>query len=279
MLKPSNIVALAILAAITANTAIAADNSAAPTAASQVSATDDNTIITVNNTPIPQARIDLRLKVAAQQNQPDSPELRKLIREDLINLEVISQEATKLKLDQQPEVIQQIELTRQTALANAYVMDYVKTHPISEDAIKKEYEIQKAHFGTKEYKVEHILVDSEKEAQTVITELKKKGSKFDKIAKKYSKDPGSKDKGGDLGWTNPANFVKPFGEAIMTLQKGETSAPVQTQYGWHIIRLEDIRDLKVPTLEEVRGNLEKRLQQQSIQEAIKSLRANAVIKP
>ena len=279
MLKPSNIAALAILAAFTANSAIAADNSAAPAAASKVTAADDNAIITVNKTPIPQARIDLRLKVAAQQGQPDSPDLRKLIREDLINLEVISQEATKLKLDKQPEVVQQIELTRQTALANAYVMDYVKSHPISEEALKNEYETQKVHFGTKEYKVEHILVDTEKEAQVIIVELKKKGSKFDKIAKKSSKDPGSKDKGGDLGWTNPANFVQPFGEAILKLKKGETSAPVQTQYGWHIIKLEDIRDLKVPTFEEVKGNLEKRLQQQSIQEAIKSLRANADIKP
>ncbi len=279
MLKPSNIAALAILAAITANTVIAADNTAASAAASKVTATDENATITVNKTPIPQERIDLRLKVAAQQGQPDSPDLRKLIREDLINLEVISQEATKLKLDKQPEVVQQIELTRQTALANAYVMDYVKSHPIAEDAIKKEYENQKTHLGNKEYKVEHILVDSEKEAQAIITELKKKGSKFDKIAKKSSKDPGSKDKGGDLGWTNPANFVQPFGEAILKLKKGETSAPVQTQYGWHIIRLEDIRDLKVPTIEEVKGNLEKRLQQQSIQEAIKALRANADIKP
>ena len=279
MLKTSNIAALAILAAITANTVIAADNSAASAAASKVVATNDNAIITVNKKTIPQERIDLRLKVAAQQGQPDSPDLRKLIREDLINLEVISQEATKLKLDQQAEVVQQIELTRQTALANAYVMDYVKSHPISEDALKKEYENQKTHLGNKEYKVEHILVDTEKEAQAIVAELKKKGSKFDKIAKKSSKDPGSKDKGGDLGWTNPANFVQPFGEAILKLAKGEISAPVQTQYGWHIIKLDDIRDLKVPTLEEVKGNLEKRLQQQSIQDAIKALRANADIKP
>jgi peptidyl-prolyl cis-trans isomerase C len=279
MLKTSNIAALALLAAITSNSALSADNNAAPAAASKVTATDENATITVNKTPIPQARIDLRIKVAAQQGQPDSPDLRKLIREDLINLEVISQEATKLKLDKQAEVVQQIELTRQTALANAYVMDYVKSHPISEDAIKKEYENQKVHLGNKEYKVEHILVDSENEAQSIVAELKKKGSKFDKIAKKSSKDPGSKDKGGDLGWTNPANFVQPFGEAILKLKKGETSSPVQTQYGWHIIKLDDIRDLKVPTLDEVKGNLEKRLQQQSIQEAIKALRANADIKP
>ncbi len=274
MLKPSNIVALAILAGITANTVYAVEN----TAASTVAATDINVTITVNKTPIPQTRIDLRLKVAAQQGQPDSPELRKAIRDDLINLEVISQDAVKKGLDKQPEVVQQIELTRQTALANAYVMDFVKSHPVSEDAIKQEYENQKSHYGNKEYKVEHILVDTEKEAQAIVAELKKKGSKFDKIAKKSSKDPGSKDKGGDLGWTIPSSFVPPFGEAILKLNKGEISAPVQTQYGWHVIKLDDVRDLKIPTIEEARGNLEKRLQQQAIQEAIKGLRANAEIK-
>jgi peptidyl-prolyl cis-trans isomerase C len=257
----------------------AASNVAASTAAAPAApATESSVIITVNKTPIPQARIDLRLKVAAQQGQPDSPDLRKAIRDDLINLEVISQEAVKKGLDQQPEVVQQIELTKQTALANAYVMDFVKNHPLSEDALKQEYENQKSHYGNKEYKVEHILVDSEKEAQAIIVELKKKGSKFDKIAKKSSKDPGSKDKGGDLGWTVPTTFVQPFGEAILKLNKGEMSAPVQTQYGWHVIKLDDIRDLKIPTMEEVKGNLEKRLQQLAIQDAIKALRANAVIK-
>ncbi len=279
MLKPSNIAALAIFAAIAANTVNAVENNAASNvAASTVTAADSNTTITVNKTPIPQTRIDLRLKVAAQQGQPDSPELRKAIRDDLINLEVISQEAVKKGLDKQPEVVQQIELTRQTALANAYVMDFVKNHPISEEALKQEYENQKSHYGNKEYKVEHILVDSEKEAQAIIVKLKKKGSKFDKIAKESSKDPGSKDKGGDLGWTVPSTFVQPFGEAILKLNKGEISAPVQTQYGWHVIKLDDIRDLKIPAIEEVRGNLEKRLQQQAIQEAIKALRANAEIK-
>jgi peptidyl-prolyl cis-trans isomerase C len=279
MLKPTNIAALAIFAAIAANTVNAVENNATSNvAAATATAADANVTITVNKTPIPQARIDLRLKVAAQQGQPDSPDLRKAIRDDLINLEVISQEAAKKGLDKQPEVVQQIELTRQTALANAYVMDYVKSHPISEDALKQEYENQKVHYGNKEYKVEHILVDTEKEAQAIIVELKKKGSKFDKIAKKSSKDPGSKDKGGDLGWTVPSTFVQPFGEAILKLTKGELSAPVQTQYGWHVIKLDDIRDLKIPAIEEVKGNLEKRLQQQSIQDAIKALRANAEIK-
>ena len=270
MFKPSYIAALTILTAFTATAVIAEENKAATA--------DNNAAISVNKTIIPQARIDLRLKAAAQQGQPDSPELRKAVRDDLINLEVISQEATKKGLGSQAEVVQQIELARQSALAGAFVQDYAKSHPIAEAAIKQEYDNLKAHLGNKEFKVAHILVDSEKDAQAVIAELKKKGSKFDKIAKEKSKDPGSKDKGGDLGWTVPSNFVPPFAEAIVKLTKGQLSAPVQTQFGWHVIRLEDVRELKAPEFEAVKTNLERRLQQQSIQEAIKSLRANADIK-
>ncbi|TAJ80550.1 MAG: peptidylprolyl isomerase [Gallionellaceae bacterium] len=266
MLKPSNIAALALLATIAANTVYAAEKVAE----------QEKNAATVNGVAIPQARIDLRVKVAAQQGQPDSPELRKAIRDDLINLEVISQEALKKGLDKQPDIIQQIELTKQSALAGAFVQDFAKNHPVAEDAIKQEYENMKKRVGSKEYKVAHILVETEKEANAIAVELKKKG-KFDKIAKAKSKDPGSKDNGGDLGWTVPSNFVPPFAEAITKLSKGQISAPVQTQFGWHILKLDDTRDLKVPAYEEVKPNLEKRLQQQLIQDAIKGLRANAKI--
>lgn len=266
MLKPSNIAALALLAAIAANTVHAAGT---------VAEQDKNTVATVNGVAIPQTRIDMRIKVAAQQGQPDSPEMRKAIRDDLINLEVISQEALKKGLDKQPDVAQQIELTKQSALVGAFVQDYAKTHPVSEEALKKEYENLKSRVGNKEFKVAHILVESEELAKKVAAEVKK--GKFAKVAKEKSKDPGSKDNGGDLGWTVPSNFVQPFGEALMKLSKGQVSAPVQTQFGWHIIKLDDIRELKVPAYEEVKPNLEKRLQQQAIQDAIKSLRANAKI--
>lgn len=274
MLKPSNIAAIAILAAITANTVNAVENNAAD----KVAAPDSNISVTVNKKPIPQARIDLRIKAATQQGQPDSPELRKAVRDDLINLEVIAQEAVKKGLDSQPEVMQQIELARQSALAGAFVQDYAKSHPIAEATIKQEYENLKSHLGNKEYKVAHILVDSEKDAQAISAALQKKGSKFDKVAKEKSKDPGSKDKGGDLGWTVPSNFVQPFHEAILKLNKGQVSAPVQTQFGWHVIKLDDVRELKAPEFDAVKANLERRLQQQAIQDAIKALRANAEIK-
>lgn len=268
MLKPANIAALALLAAIAANTVNAAD---------KVADQDKSAVVTVNGVAIPQARVDMRLKAAAQQGQQDSPELRKAIKDDLINLEVLAQEAVKNGLDKQDDVAQQLALARASVLAGAFVQSFAKSHPVAEELLKKEYDGLKQRVGNKEYKVAHILVATESEAKAVSAELKKKGSKFDKIAKEKSKDPGSKENGGELGWAVPTNFVQPFAEAITKLAKGQISEPVQTQFGWHIIKLDDTRDLKVPAYEEVKGNIEKRLQQQAIQEEIKSLRGNAKI--
>jgi len=235
----------------------------------------DKAAALVNGAAIPQSRIDLRLKAATQQGQPDSPELRNALREDLINLEIISQEATKQGLEKQAETAQQLELARQSVLASAFVQDYVKTHPLDEALLKQDYEAMKARIGDKEFKVSHILVPTEDEAKALAKRVKKES--FSKVAKQKSQDPGSKDKGGDLGWTVPSNFVQPFGEAIGKLAKGQISAPVQTQYGWHVIKLEDTRELKVPTFEEVKPSLEKRRQQETIQKAISELRSKAKI--
>lgn len=239
-------------------------------------AADDKAAALVNGVSIPQARLDMRVKAAMQQGQPDTPEMRKALRDDLINLEVISQAAAKNDIAKQPEVVQQLELARQSILAGAYMQDYAKNHPVGDDALKQEYEALKKRVGNKEFKLSHILVETEDEAKKVAAELKK-GGKFAKVAKAHSKDPGSKDNGGDLGWNVPANFVQPFGDAVLTLNKGQVSAPVQTQYGWHIIKLEDTRELKVPTFEEVKPNIEKRLQQQALQKAIEDMRAKAKI--
>jgi len=244
--------------------------------AASAQAADDKSAALVNGVSIPQARVDMRVKAAMQQGQPDSPDLRKAVRDDLINLEVITQAAAKNGLDKQPEIAMQLELARQSVLAGAFVQDYAKNHPIGEDVLKQEYEALKKRVGNKEYKLSHILVDTEDEAKKVAAELKK-GAKFGKVAKSNTKDPGSKDNGGDLGWAVPSNFVQPFGEAVLKLSKGQVSAPVQTQYGWHIIKLEDTRELKVPPYEEVKPNLEKRLQQQAIQKNIEELRAKAKV--
>jgi peptidyl-prolyl cis-trans isomerase C len=230
----------------------------------------------VNGVSIPQARIDLRVKAAAAQGQADSPELRKAIREDMINVEVMAQEAAKLGLDKNAEVVQQAELARQSVLVSAFVQDYAKNHPISEDQLKQEYDKLKTKLGNKEYNARHILVETEAEAKDIIAQLGKK-AKFEKLAAK-SKDAGSAQRGGELGWTVPGNFVPEFANALLNLKKGEyTKEPVQSQFGWHVIKLEDTRDLKVPPFEEVKPQLQQRLQQQSIKKAIDELRAKAKI--
>jgi peptidyl-prolyl cis-trans isomerase C len=260
MLRTQKFAALAILAALAINPAFAEDKSAAM----------------VNGVSIPQARVDMRVKAATSQGQPDSPELRKAIREDMINLEVMTQEAAKLGLNKNDEVAQQLELAKQQVLVSAFVQDYVKNHPISDDQLKQEYDKLKSKLGDKEYNARHILVETEAEAKDIIAQLGKK-AKFEKLAEK-SKDAGSAERGGSLGWAVPNNFVPPFANALLGLKKGEyTKEPVQSQFGWHVVKLDDIRDLKVPPFEELKPQLQQRLQQQSIQKAITDLRAKAKI--
>jgi len=261
MYKHGKLAALAILGVLAVTTAFAQENSA----------------ILVNGVSIPQARLDFRVKVATEQGQKDSPELRKAIREDMINLEVMSQAAVKMGLDKDSDVIQQTELAKQSVLARAYVQDYSKKNPIGEDQLKQEYEDLKANLGKSEYNARHILVDSEDEAKAIIKQLGKKGS-FDKLAKEKSKDAGSAEKGGSLGWAVPNSFVPQFANALTKLKKGNyTKEPVQSPFGWHIIRLDDVRDLKVPPFEEVRPQIQQRLQQQAVQGIISDLRSKAKI--
>jgi peptidyl-prolyl cis-trans isomerase C len=276
MLKTSRLAALAILGILAASPVYAADKPADVQPAA--------TAPQVNGITIPQERIDLRVKmVTTQQGQTDSPELRKAIREDLINIELMSQEALKKGLDKQSDTVQQLELAKETVLVGAFVQDYMKTHPVSDDAIAKEYDNLKASLGTKEYSVRHILVDKESDAKSIVAKLKKGGKEgsFDKLAKAHSKDPGSKEHGGDLGWIPvskiPSAFVKPFGDALMGLSKGQVSEPVQSQFGWHIIKLEDVRDLKMPPLDEIKPQLTQRLQQQAVKQLITDLRTAAKI--
>lgn len=261
MNKSVKFAALAILSALAINPAFAEEKSAA----------------LVNGVSIPQARLELRVKATTTHGQPDTPELRKAIRDDLINLEVLAQEAVKLGLDKDPDVIEQTALARQQVLAGAYVQDYAKSHPISEDQLKQEYEKLKANLGTNEYNARHILVETEADAKSIIAQLGKKGN-FEKIAKEKSKDVGSAGRGGSLGWAVPSNFVPAFANALTSLKKGTyTKEPVQTQFGWHVIKLDDVRDLNVPAFEDVKPQIQQRLQQQSVQGFISDLRSKAKI--
>ena len=221
----------------------------------------------------PQVLFDTMLKQRTAQGQPDTPELRNAIREELNTRELLAREAKKANLDKSPEVKNQMELASQTVLVSAFVSDWIKKNPIPEADLRKEYEAIKLQIGDKEYHVKHILVEKEDDAKDIIVQLQK-GAKFDELAKARSKDPGSKDKGGDLDWNAPAGFVKPFSDAMVATPKGKFSAqPVQTQFGYHVILVEDIRDAKVPPYEEVKPQLQQRMQAAYLDKYFKDLRA------
>ncbi|MDH5536724.1 MAG: peptidylprolyl isomerase [Betaproteobacteria bacterium] len=231
----------------------------------------------VNGTPIPQYRLDAAVKSRVAQGQTDSPELRKGIREALINQEIVAQEAVKKGLHKTPEIAARIELDRQTTLAEAYFQDYFKAHPVTDEMLRKEYDRIKPQLPGKEYRARHILVEKEDEAKSIIEQIKK-GASFEKLAAEKSKDTGSKDKGGELNWSPATNYVKPFAEALATLKKNQmTDTPVQTDFGWHVIRLEDERATKLPEFETVKQQLQQMVQQQVVQKQLTDLRAKAKI--
>ena len=220
----------------------------------------------------PQAYYDFLMKQRTSQGQPDTPELRAAVRDELNTRELLVKEAKKQGLDKNANIKTEMDLTSQTVLVRALMADYLKAHPVSDEALHKEYDAIKAQIGDKEYKVRHILVENEADAKDIIAQLQK-GEKFEKLAER-SKDTGSKINGGDLDWNAPANFVKPFADAVVATPKGKfTATPVQTQFGWHVIMVEDIRDAKVPSFDEVKPQLAQRMQGQVVEAYVKELRA------
>jgi len=230
----------------------------------------------VNGKPVPSSRADAMIKQMAAQGQPDSQQLRAMVKEELINREILLQEADKLGLGSTPEVKNQIDLARQSIVIRALVQDYVKKNPIKDADMRAEYERFKLQAGDKEYRARHILVDKEDDAKAIIAKLKG-GAKFEDLAKQ-SKDTGSATNGGDLDWASPASFVKPFSDAMTGLQKGQvTETPVKTQFGYHVIRLDDVRAAKIPPFEEVKPQIAEQLQQQRLQAYQQQLRSKAKV--
>jgi len=264
--------AVALLAGALATGAWAQDKAAkkAPAAAS-------GSKLVVNGVTIPQSRIDTMNKELTASGQPNTPERQKAVKEELINREVLVQAAQKRGLDKNPEVAAQMDMARQAVLVRALFESEVKANPVTDADLQKQYEDFKKSMGENEYKVRHILVDKEDDAKAIIAELGK-GGDFAKLAKDKSKDPGSKDNGGDLDWGPAARYVKPFAEAVMAMKKGQTSAaPVKTDFGYHVIRLDDVRPLKVPPFEELKEQFRQRAQQQQIQKLVMDLRSKAKV--
>jgi peptidyl-prolyl cis-trans isomerase C len=232
----------------------------------------------VNNKPISKAKVDEFVKAMVAQGRPDNKELRDNVVNELIARELFVQEAEKLGLARNPDVQKQLESARTEIMSQAVIRDYVKKNPVSDADMKAEYErISKQGTG-KQYKTRHILVEKEDAAKKVIEDIKK-GAKFEDLAKAQSKDPGSAQNGGDLDWVSPGSVVPPFAEAMAKLEKGKmTETPVQSNFGWHVIRVEDTRDAKPPSFEEVKPQMQQFLQQKKVASLVEALKAKATIK-
>ena len=243
--------------------------------------------VTVNGAAVSQATADMFMAQGRSRGMPDTPEMKNQLRDELIRRELMYQEARKAGFDKKPEIaaqaeaerqriMAQAEATRQTIIVRAFVDDFIKNHPVTDDQLKAEYDAMKAKGGNTEYKARHILVKSENEAKAIIARLKK-GSRFEELASE-SIDTGSKNAGGDLGWSSPARFVKPFADALGQLKKGTyTEAPVKTDFGYHVIKIEDTRPRNVPSFEEMRPMLINEAQARMVDKMANDLRSKAKI--
>ncbi|MCD6663857.1 MAG: peptidylprolyl isomerase [Comamonas sp.] len=234
-------------------------------------------IAVVNGKPVPTSRADLFQHQLEQSGREITPELKKQIREEVIAREIFMQEAQKRGLQNGQDFKDQMELARQALLIRELFTDYQKKNPVTDAEIKAEYDKFVAANTGKEYKASHILVDSEDKAKAIVAQLDK-GGNFEEIAKKESKDPGSGAKGGDLGWANPSSYVPEFTEAMIKLEKGKiTQTPVKSQFGWHVIRLDDVRDAQLPKLDDVKTQIRQQLEQQKLAQFQKDLREKAKV--
>ena len=249
----------------------------APAGAKPAAVPATGPVATVNGVQIPRNRLDIVVRQQTARGAQDSEQLRAQVREALINNELLIQEANRSGLAKKPEIQQQIDLTRQEVIANAMVADYIRTHPITDAEVQKEYERAKVQTGDKEYKARHVLVATEDEAKSVLADLKK-GGKWDEVAQKRSLDEGTRPKGGDLDWNVPSNFDKAFADAMVKLEKGKmTEAPVRSRFGFHIIQLDDVRPVNFPPLSQVNQQIQQRLVGQKVDALIRELRGKAKI--
>ncbi len=253
--------------------------------AAPVMAAADKPFVTVNGIVIPQATADLFMAQGKANGMPDTPEMKARVREELIRRELMFQAAKGAGFDRKPDVaskvdaatknlLAQLEATRQTIIVRAYLDDYLRKHPVTDAQLKAAYDANRARGGNTEYKARHILVRNEADAKAIIARLDK-GGNFEELARQ-SIEPGAAASGGDLGWASPARYVKPFGDALKGLKKGKYSAtPVKSEFGYHVIRLEDTRPLEVPSFNEMKPMLHKDAEAMVVEKMLAGLRSKA----
>ena len=232
----------------------------------------------VNGKPVPSSRVEALKQQVERSGRPVTPEILAQIKEELIAREIFMQEARKRGLEASEDYKTQLELARQSLLIRELFANFQKKNPVTDAEIKAEYDKFVAANGGKEYRARHILVEKEDEAKALIADLKK-GGKFEDLAKKASKDPGSGANGGDLDWASAASYVPEFASALVKLEKGQlTDVPVKSQFGFHVIRVDDIREAQLPKLEEVKPQITQQLRQTKLGKFQEDLRAKAKVK-
>ena len=233
---------------------------------------------TVNGKPISETLVAYLLKQRVELGRPVTDDVRSGMIDRLVMQMVVSEEAVKKGLDKSPEVSAQIEMSRHSILANAFIQDYLKNAPVSDEAVSAEYEKMKTQSAGMEYKARHILLEQETEARAVIASLKKNPKQFESLAREKSRDTGSKGNGGELGWFDPRRMVPEFGAALTKLSKGKfTEEPVKSQFGYHVILLEDSRPIAMHPLEQMKPALKQQIQQQNLQKYLDGLKAQAKV--
>lgn len=273
--------ALILAACNSQNSASSAGAPAAGAAKSEAApAAKDGVAATVNGVTISESKVALLTKHLGSQGQgpADPAEARKMILDQLAMQIILSQEAAKKGIDKKPEVADQLELTRQSVIANAYIQDHMASNQITDEMAAAEYEKVKAKIGGSEFKARHILVETEETAKDIIAKLKKNPKAFAALAKANSKDPGSKERGGDLGWFDPRSMVPEFGAAVASMEKGKfTEEPVKSNFGYHVIMLDDSRQKEIPALDQIKPMLKQQMQQQSVKKLLDELKTKAKI--
>jgi peptidyl-prolyl cis-trans isomerase C len=234
----------------------------------------------VNGKAIPKAQLD---KLVQKSKQADNPQVRDQAREMLVTRELILQEADKRGVIQKEAVRDQLEQARMSVLIAAVFEDYVEKEGVADAELKAAYDSVKTQYTGKEYRVEHILVEKESDAKAIITQIKG-GANFEEIAKSKSKDPGSAPNGGDLGYVSDNALVPEFSKAMVQLKNGQiTDKPVKSQFGWHIIKMVDVRDVKPPSMDEIKDQLKQMImsdqnwQKAKFSEMMQKFRAKAKI--
>jgi peptidyl-prolyl cis-trans isomerase C len=247
---------------------------AAAVLALPLGATAQNIAI-VNGKPVPKSRVDTLIKQAQRAGQQVGPEVQQQARDQVVLREIFAQEAEKRGIAATPDFQDQMKLARESILIRELFEDFRKKNPVTDAEAKAEYDKFKAQASGTEYRARHILLEKEEDAKALTAQIKA-GAKFEDVAKKNSKDTGSAENGGDLDFAKPDSYVPEFGQALTKLKKGEmTDAPVKSQFGWHIIRLEDTREAPFPAFDDVKGQLKQRLEQAKVQQYQEELRAKA----